>query len=262
LKWTTSFNISFIKNEVKDLTNDGLLVSAYSDISPTHILQKGQALGTFFAVRYAGVNPDNGDALFYNIDGDVVPAAEVSSDDAVIAGKAIPDFFGGINNSVTYGNFDFQLATQFNVGNSIYNLIKATYLNMGWSNEGGLDQVYANNSVEVLDRWRQPGDQTNVPRASFINQNYVENSTQFIEDGSFLRIRTLSAGYTIRPKDQKWFSNIRIYAQAQNLFVFTKYTGFDPEVSSTGGGNPGTAGVDYAAYPQPRTFMFGFNIGF
>lgn len=261
-KWTSSFNISFIKNEIKDLTNDGLLVSAYSDISPTHILQKGQALGTFFAVRYAGVNPDNGDALFYNIDGDVVTAAEVSNEDAVIAGKAIPDYFGGINHSVTWGNFDFQIATQFNVGNSIYNLIKATYLNMGWSNEGGLDQVYANNSVEVLDRWREPGDRTNVPRASFINQNYVENSTQFIEDGSFLRIRTLSAGYTIRPRDQKWFSNIRVYAQAQNLFVFTRYTGFDPEVSSTGGGTPGTAGVDYAAYPQPRTFMFGFNIGF
>jgi len=163
---------------------------------------------------------------------------------------------------VTWGNFDFQIAAQFNVGNSIYNLIKATYLNMGWSNEGGLDQVYANNSVEVLDRWRKPGDRTNVPRASFINQNYFENSTQFIEDGSFLRIRTLSAGYTIRPRDQKWFSSIRLYAQAQNLFVFTNYTGFDPEVSSTGGGNPGTAGVDYAAYPQPRTFMFGFNIGF
>lgn len=262
IKWTTSFNISFIKNEIKDLTNDGLLVSAYSDISPTHILQKGQALGTFFAVRYAGVNPDNGDAMFYNIDGDVVPASEVSGDDAVIAGKAIPDYFGGINNSITYGNFDFQLATQFNVGNSIYNLIKATYLNMGWSNEGGLDQVYANNSVEVLERWRKPGDQTNVPRASFINQNYVENSTQFIEDGSFLRIRTLTAGYTIRPKEQTWFTSLRLYAQAQNLFVFTKYSGFDPEVSSTGGGNPGTAGVDYAAYPQPRTFMFGFNIGF
>lgn len=261
-KWTSSFNISFIKNEIKDLTNDGLLVSAYSDISPTHILQKGQALGTFFAVRYAGVNPDNGDALFYNIDGDIVPAAEVSNSDAVIAGKAIPDYFGGMNHAVTWGNFDFQVATQFNVGNSIYNLIKATYLNMGWSNEGGLDQIYANNSVEVLDRWKKTGDRTNVPRASFINQNYVENSTQFIEDGSFLRIRTLSAGYTIYPRDQKWFSNIRVYAQAQNLFVFTKYTGFDPEVSSTGGGNPGTAGVDYAAYPQPRTFMFGFNIGF
>jgi len=262
LRWTTTFNLSFIKNEIKDLTNDGLLVSAYSDISPTHILQKGQALGTFFSVRYAGVDPENGDALYYNIDGEIVTAGEVTSDDAVIAGKAIPDYFGGFNNSITYGNFDFQLATQFNVGNSIYNLIKATYLNMGWSNEGGLDQIYANNSVEVLDRWRKPGDRTNVPRASFINQNYVENSTQYIEDGSFFRIRTLTAGYTIRPKESKWYSNIRLYAQAQNLFVFTKYTGFDPEVSSTGGGNPGTAGVDYAAYPQPRTFMFGFNIGF
>ncbi|MFM7194119.1 MAG: TonB-dependent receptor, partial [Bacteroidota bacterium] len=217
---------------------------------------------TFWAVKYAGVDPANGDALFYNSNGDKVPAGEVTNDDAQIAGKAIPDFFGGFNNTVNVGNWDFMLATQFNVGNSIYNLIKATYLNMGWSNEGGLDQVYANNSVEVRDRWKKPGDKTNVPRASFINQNYVENSTQFIEDGSFFRFRTLSAGYTIKPKQSNWFKSVRIYAQVQNLFVITKYTGFDPEVSSTGSTDPRTAGVDYGAYPQPRTWMFGFNIGF
>ena len=262
VRWNTSFNISFIKNEVKDITNDGLLVSAYSDISPTHVLQIGQPLGTFWAVKYAGVDPANGDALFFNSNGDKVPAGEVTNDDAQIAGKAIPDFFGGLNNTVNVGNWDFMLATQFNVGNSIYNLIKATYLNMGWSNEGGLDQVYANNSVEVRDRWKKPGDKTNVPRASFINQNYVENSTQFIEDGSFFRFRTLTAGYTIKPKQGSWFNNIRLYAQVQNLFVITKYTGFDPEVSSTGSSDPRTAGVDYGAYPQPRTWMIGFNIGF
>ena len=262
VRWNTTFNISFIKNEIKDITNDGLLVSAYSDISPTHVLQIGQPLGTFWAVKYAGVDPDNGDALFYNANGDKVPAGEVSNDDAQIAGKAIPDFFGGLNNSLNVGNWDFMLATQFNVGNSIYNLIKATYLNMGWSNEGGLDQVYANNSVEVRDRWKKPGDKTNVPRASFINQNYVENSTQFIEDGSFFRFRTLSAGYTFKPKDRNWFSSIRVYGQVQNLYVITKYTGFDPEVSSTGSSDPRTAGVDYGAYPQPRTWMFGFNLSF
>jgi hypothetical protein len=238
------------------------LISAYSDISPTHVLKKGEALGTFWAVKYAGVDPQNGDALFYNLNGDKVPAAEITNDDAQIAGKATPDYFGGFNNTFNIGNFDFLIATQFSVGNKIYNLIKATYLNMGWSNEGGLDQVYANNSVEVLKRWKQPGDITNIPRASFINQNFVENSTQFIEDGSFLRIRTVTAGYNIQPKNEAWFNNIRLYAQVQNLFVFTRYSGFDPEVSSTGSTDPRTAGIDYAAYPQPRTFMFGLNISF
>jgi len=262
IRWNTSVNISFIKNEIKDLSNDGLLLNAYSDLSPTHILKTGESLGTFWAVKYAGVDPQTGDALFYNVDGDKVPAAEVSTDDAQIAGKAIPDYFGGLNNTLQVGNFDFLIATQFNVGNSIYNLIKATYLNMGWSNEGGLLQVYANNSVEVEKRWKKPGDKTSVPRASFINQNYVENSTQFIEDGSFFRIRTLSGGYTFKPKQGGFFNSLRVYAQVQNLHVFTKYSGFDPEVSSTGSSDQRVSGIDYAAYPQPRTYMIGFNLSF
>jgi TonB-dependent starch-binding outer membrane protein SusC len=261
-RWNSSFNISFIQNEIKKITNDGLLVSAYSDFSPTHVLKVGQPVGTFWAVKYLGVNPANGDALFQNKNGDAVTAGEVSSDDAQLAGKAIPDFFGGWNNTFNVGKFDFLLALQYSKGNSVYNMIKAFYLNMGWSNDGGLDQVFANNPVEVEKRWKKPGDVTNIPRASFINQNYVENSTQYIEDASFLRIRTLSIGYNLKPKNTPWIDNIRIYTQVQNLFVFTNYTGFDPEVSSTGSQDMRTAGVDYAAYPQPRTWTIGFNIGF
>ncbi len=261
-RWSSSFNISFIQNELKSFTNDGLLVSAYSDISPTHVMKVGQPVGTFWAVKYLGVDPQTGDALYQSKSGAAVTAAGVTGNDAQIAGKAIPDFFGGFNNTFTVGRFDFLVATQFSVGNKVYNLIKSTYLNMGWSNAGGLNQTYANNSVEVNQRWKKPGDVTNVPRASFINQNYVENSTQFIEDASFLRLRTVSAGYTWKPKNIHWFDNVRFYAQVQNLYVFTGYSGFDPEVSSTGTLDNRTAGVDYAAYPQPRTFTFGFNLGF
>lgn len=264
-KWNTNFNISFIKNEIIDLTNDGQLVSAYSDLAPTHVLKKGEAVGTFWAIKYLGVDPQTGDALFYDLETQSPQTATsglIDSDDAQIAGKAIPDFFGGWNNTFNFGRFDALLAFQYSVGNDVYNLIRATYQNVGWSNEGGLDQVYANNWAGVNDRWRNPGDKTDIPRASFINQNYVENSTMFIEDGSFFRIRTVSLGYTLKPKKAAWVNSIRLYAQVQNLHVFTNYVGFDPEVSSTGGGNPQTAGIDYAAYPQPRTFTFGFNLGF
>jgi hypothetical protein len=209
-----------------------------------------------------GVDPNNGDAMYENLNGDAVPISEITSDDAQIAGKAMPNFFGGWNNTISVGKFDFLLALQYSKGNSIYNLSKAFYLNMGWSNEGGLDQVFANNSVEVEKRWKKPGDKTHVPRASFINQNYLESSTQYLEDGSFLRVRTLSIGYNLKPKNTPWLDNIRIYAQVQNLFVITHYSGFDPEVSSTGSQDMRTAGVDYAAYPQPRTWTIGFNIAF
>ncbi|MBS1486544.1 MAG: TonB-dependent receptor [Bacteroidetes bacterium] len=266
LKWTSNFNISFIQNKIISLTNDGLLVSAYLDNAPTNILQKGQSVGTFWAVKYLGVNPTNGDELFLSktgaTAGQAVNAQGVTMQDAQLSGSPIPKFFGGFNNNFNFGKFDVLIATQFSWGNKIYNLIKQTYLNMGWSNGGGSSQIYANNSTAVLKRWRQPGDITDVGRASFINQNYYNNSTQFIEDGSFWRIRTLAVGYTIRPKNIQAFERIRVYAQVQNLFVWTKYTGFDPEVSSTGSSNPYTAGIDYAAYPQPRTYTIGFNVTF
>lgn len=265
LKWTSNFNISFIKNEIISLTNDGLQVSAYLDNAPTNILKKGQPVGAFWAVKYLGVNPANGDELFLShtggTAGQAVNASNVSMQDAEISGSPIPKFFGGFNNHFNFGKFDVLLATQFSWGNKIYNLIKQTYVNMGWSNGGGSAQIYANNSTALLRRWRKPGDITDIGRASFINQNYFNNSTQFIEDGSFWRIRTLAVGYTIKPKSMA-FDRIRVYAQVQNLFVWTKYTGFDPEVSSTGSSNPYTAGIDYAAYPQPRTYTLGFNITF
>lgn len=261
--WRTDFNVSFIKSTYKKLTNDGLLVSAYSDLFPTHILKEGQSIGTFWGVQYTGVDPATGDAMFYDLDSQSsqsIFSGVIDSDDAVMIGKSLPDYFGGMNNTLRYKNFDALIALQFSVGNDVYNQIKATYHNMGWSNEGGTSSVYANNWEGVNDRWKQPGDMTDVPRASFINSNFLQNSTQFLEDASFLRIRTISLGYNWHLT--KVLEHIRIYAQVQNLYCFSKYTGFDPEVSSTGGGNFQTAGIDYGAYPQPRTYTVGLNLKF
>jgi hypothetical protein len=149
----------------------------------------------------------------------------------------------------------------------VYNLIKSTYLTGGWSDQGWDDQnvlyqVYANNSTLINKRWEKPGDHTDLPRASLYFNNYLQNSSQFIEDASFLRIRTVNIGYTIQPKSTKAFTSLRLYAQVQNPACFTKYYGFDPEVSSNGGDAPETAGVDYAAYPQARTITFGVNFNF
>jgi hypothetical protein len=91
-------------------------------------------------------------------------------------------------------------------------------------------------------------------------RNYEQNSSQYIEDGAFLRLQNVNLGYTI--KKLKVIDNIRVYVEAQNLYVFTKYKGFDPEVSSNGGSSDRTAGVDFGAYPQARTILFGVNIKF
>ncbi len=255
-KWTTNFNITFQTNTLLKTPIDNQLLSAYNDLNPTHILKVGQPVGSFWGVKYTGVNAQTGDATFEDLDKN----GTIDANDAQILGKARPDFYGGLTNSFRFKNFDLMIAAQFSSGNKVYNLIRPVYENLGYSNDGGLGQVYANNSVNSLKRWQKPGDVTDVPRASFVNKNYIENSSMFVEDASFFRIRTVNIGYTFSKKSIKVLSGLHIYAQVQNLFVFTKYKGFDPEVSSNGGNIDRTAGVDYAAYPPARTFTFGFNL--
>jgi TonB-linked SusC/RagA family outer membrane protein len=251
--WSIGFNISFIQDKILSLYTNNELLSAYIDLFPTHILQVGQSEGTFWGYKYLGVDPQTGNPNY--------------SPDEQVLGKAKPDYFGGFSNDFKYHNWDLNISTQFSVGNKVYNLIRTTYQTLGWS-AGGWDannvlyQVYANNATIVNKRWEKPGDKTDIPRASLVFANYVQNSSQFIEDASFFRIRNVNLGYTFRPKNPGIFKSLRVYGQVQNLWVLTKYYGFDPEVSSNGGGSPETAGVDYAAYPQARTITFGVNFNF
>ena len=264
--WTSSFNISFLKNTIKSLSVDNQLVSSYNDQSPTNILKVGQPVGTFIGVRFAGVDPANGDALYYAADGTKERADQVNfTRDETVIGNARPKFFGGFTNNFKYKKFDLLIATQFSYGNKVFNLIRTTYESLGWSSAstpGGayLGGVYANNDTRVLNAWSHPGQITDIPRPSFLLQNYFPNSNEFLEDGSFLKIRTVNLGYSF--DKTKYFSSIRLYLQAENLLTITKYIGFDPEVSSTGGGNDATAGIDYAAYPPARTLSIGVDLKF
>ena len=264
--WTSSFNISFLQNKIKALAVDSQYVSAYNDQSPTNILKIGQPVGTFIGVRFAGVNPQNGDAEYYAADGTKERADQVNfTKDATIIGNSRPKFFGGLTNNFKYKNFDLLVVTQFSYGNKVFNLIRTTYESLGWSgaskpNSSYLGQVYANNDTRVLNAWKKPGDITNIPRPSFLLQNYFPNSDEFLENASFFKVRTINIGYTLHKT--KYFNSIRFYVQAQNVLTFSKYIGFDPEVSSTGGGKGSdqTSGIDYAAYPPARTYTFGLDL--
>ena len=264
--WTTSFNISFLKNKIKSLAVDSQYVSSYNDQSPTNILKIGQPVGEFIGVKFAGVNVQNGDAEYYDHNGNKERADQVNfTTDATTIGSPRPKFFGGLTNNFRYKDFDLAIAMQFSYGNKVFNLIRTTYESLGWSGASTpgsayLPQVYANNDTRVAGRWKKPGDKTSIPRASYLLQNYFPNSDEFLENGSFLKVRTVNLGYTLHTI--KYFSSIRVYAQVQNLLTISKYIGFDPEVSSTGGNNDQTAGIDYAAYPQARTFSFGATLNF
>jgi TonB-dependent starch-binding outer membrane protein SusC len=254
LRWEINANATWLRNEIKSLTSDGVLINAYNDLEATHILKVGESVGSFWGLNYTGVDPQTGDVTFEDTNGDGV----VDFDDAQIIGKAMPDWFGGVTNTFGYKNWDLSVFARFSVGNQVYNLIRATTENLGWSNDGGLSSVYANNTTRVLDRWRQPGDDAAFGRASFINLNSYQNSSQFVENASFLRLQNITLGYTL-PQRMR-LGGTRVYLEAQNLYVLTQFSGFDPEVSSNGGLADRTAGVDYGAYPQARTFLIGVNL--
>jgi hypothetical protein len=257
-KWTTNFNITHQKNTLLKTPIDNQLLSAFNDLSPTHILQVGQPVGSFWGIQYQGVNSQTGDPIYQDLNKDGI----IDANDAQVLGHARPDYFGGLTNNFKYKNLELSIATQFSIGNKVYNLIRPVWENLGYSNDGGLTQVYANNSLNSLNRWQKPGDITDVPRYSFVNKNYIENSSMFLEDASFFRIRTVNLSYTFTKKVIRFVNNLQVYAQVQNLLVFTKYKGFDPEVSSNGGNTDRTAGVDYAAYPPARTVTLGLNLSF
>ena len=254
--WDVNFNATWIHNEIISLNNDGVFLNAYDDLEATHILQIGHPVGSFLGLKYLGVDSETGDVQFedFNEDG------QIDYDDAQIIGKAMPDWYGGMTHSFKFKNIDFGVFSRFSIGNQVYNLIRGTTENLGWSNDGGLSSVYANNTINVRDRWKKPGDEAEYGRASFINLNLGLNSSQMVENASFFRIQNVTAGYTL-PKTGK-FSSIRIYAEAQNLWVLTSYKGFDPEVSSNGGLADRTAGVDYGAYPSARTLLIGLSLKF
>jgi TonB-linked SusC/RagA family outer membrane protein len=266
-RWTLQGNITFLKNSIQKTAQDGELLYAYADLSPMHILKEGQALGTFYGIKWLGVDPETGDMMYEDVNQD--GAIDIDNDGQIL-GKALPTTFGGLNMIFSIKKFDLNIASQFSMGNKVFNYNRFYYNTLGWANEGwdedgNLLQIFANSTVDAKKRWRNPGDITDVPRASLINRTVdVDNSSYFLEDGSFWRIRTINLGYTIRPANTKHFSSARFFTQVQNPFIFTKYSWFDPEVSSTGGGvgQEKTAGVDLATYPHARTYSVGVNVIF
>lgn len=176
--------------------------------------------------------------------------------DRTIIGNNQPDFIYGMTNTFSYKNIDLSIAIQGTQGGQILNLSRRFFDNL----EGG-----GNNLTLALDRWRSPEDPGNgkVPRANARttgNNNAV--SSRWVEDGSYLRIQNVSLGYRL-PKsviDRLKLQQVRIYASVQNLYTWTKYLNYNPEVSNYEG--PLTGGVDYGSYPLARTVTFGINIGF
>lgn len=281
LTWQTNFNISFIKNTLKGLASG--VQSMYSrsgfDSNFTaydYLATVGQSLGLIYGYEFDGVyqssdfytTPDNqlilkegitnnarygtvkpGVVKYKDQDGDGV----ITTNDRTVIGNAMPKWYGGITNAFDYKGLDFSFMFQFNYGNDIYN---ATRLYATQSRSGRRNML-----AEVADRWSPTNASNKVPSQG----GYIVNDvySRFIEDGSFLRLKNVTLGYTLPHKWTRKFqiSKLRLYATGQNLFCVTGYSGYDPEVNSAGN-NPMTPGLDWGAYPKSRVFTFGIDLQF
>lgn len=164
----------------------------------------------------------------------------------------MPKWFGGITNTLEYKGIDFSFMFQFNYGNDIYN---ATRLYATQSRSSRRNML-----AEVADRWSPTNASNLVPSYD----GYITNDvySRFVEDGSFLRLKNITLGYTL---PQKWtskfyVSKLRVYATGQNLFCWNNYSGYDPEVNSLN--DPMRPGLDWGAYPKSRVFTFGIDLQF
>jgi len=248
--WNTQLNLSANRNKVLKLYNHQPIDNIGRG---NNRVQEGEPIGIFYSYNWLGVDPSTGDVVYEDVNHD----GQITDADRKKIGNPHPDLIGGITNSFRYKGFDLSVFLQFSYGNDIFNGSRL-YLE---SLQGGDNQVEA-----VVNRWKKPGDITNIPRATSDPVKAAENkrvSSRFIEDGSYLRIKNITLGYTFDDTFLKKLkiSSLRIYASTQNLYTFTYYSGLDPEVNYVGNDNT-IIGTDFFTYPQARSYNFGINLKF
>lgn len=201
-------------------------------------------------------NASAGDFRFRDINGDNA----LTDADRVMLGTPWPTLTYGMNMDFSYKGFDLNVLFQGVSGNEIFHVNKFTTYPVKYFGGSGV----INASADVLNRWTPENGGNTVPILKYtdLNGNYANLSSFYVEDGSYLRLRNVTLGYTLPdPVFAKttFIKRVRVYGSVQNALTFTKYSGFDPEVGST---NPLASGVDDGVYPMPRTFMFGLKASF
>lgn len=260
-------NFSYLKNEVTRLEDDKIYenFASFQSMGPVTRFQVGSPYGSFFGYKNAGIFQTQAEIDAYrNANGDLIqPGAKpgdfrrtdvngdgkISDEDYEYLGSSVPKFTYGLTVNLNYKNVDLMIFAQGQGGNKIFQGLRR------------LDLFYSNYQTTILDRWTGPGTSNTVARldANDDNKNYTKMSDYYLQDGGFMRIKLVQLGYTLPGDVSKRFgaNKIRFYVTGENLFTFTKYTGYDPEIAVND-----SYGIDRAYYPQARTFLFGANIQF
>jgi len=269
--WNVNGNLTLMDNKVLALVNGDIYPSQNGQTA--YLIREGESLRSLYGFKYWGVNMANGNPVYYKADGSLVQGnlnnstyyvfdpsnpsvlgaqSTLGNADRFILGNTLPTYFGALNTSMKYKNFDFGVMARFSGGNKIFNVTRRELLN----------QDFYNNGTEILGRWQSasnPGDGW-TPRlygtkGSFVNLEGVANS-RFVEKGDFVKVDNITLGYSFDKSviEKVSLSKFRVYVVLQNAIMFTKYTGIDPEMESTG--------MDYNSVPRQMTFSMGINATF
>ena len=263
--WSVDANLTLSKNEILTLVEGQDITGAYN------IIREGESIRSIYGYDYVGVNTANGNPIYRKVDGAMVQgniasqnyreynpadpgnidnAASLTADDRIIFGPSMPTYFGAVSSRVRFRQFDFNIMFRYSGGNYLMNRTRADLVANSFTNYGR----------ELLGRWQSaenPGDGWTPRlwhgRTNFINE---QNSTsgRFVEKGDFLKLQNLVIGYTL-PSDVSnriGIERLRVFAQGSDLFLFTDYTGVDPEMES--------GGVDFNITPRQRTLTVGLNL--
>lgn len=246
--WTTDFNISFFRNEVMQLVDDEDFIT----VDGTRY-EVGQPVGMYYMYEYAGVNPASGKPMFYDADGDITYRVSTSNpDDRRKVGTTEPDFFGGWSNSFSYRGLNLDILFQFNYGQYVYNSMTGSFTDGAFWRRGGLIENSRN-------RWTEPGQMTTVERANTVpayeqrSSGFIQ-STRFLEDASYIRLKNIQLSYDLPPSlvNNIGLGGASIFVEGTNLLTWTEYSLIDPEIVSD----------NNVVYPQPRLVTSGIQLQF
>lgn len=267
--WSLDLNMGYNKNKLEKLYGDDpnmmIIGGGGNDTSiagaAEKVLKVGYSTDRYYLREWAGVDPKNGAPLWYKNDGSGETTSNYSEAKQVMTEATSPKLFGGFNTSLTWKNIDLNASFGFSLGGKIYNYSRQEY---------DSDGAYTDrNQMKLIDgwsRWEKEGDIATHPAASYGNKsNSNKASTRYLEDGDYLKLRSLSIGYNLN-LSKYYIQNMRIYFTAENVFTLTGFSGIDPEVpayydeTTDTYKSIGTAGANL--YPSTRKFMFGINLTF
>ena len=251
LTWSAGINLTKVNNEVTALTQESV-------IRGNKRLEVGRSIFDFYIREWAGVDPEDGYGLWYQdvLNDNGEPTGErtttktYSDSDRYYTGSSLPDFTGGFNTSLKFGNFDFSTLFTFSYGGKVYD-----------SNYAGLSAGYKAtgnpNGVKIgTDRWQQPGDMTDVPLYITASNQFNSMSTRFLFDNNYIRMRAITLGFTLpeAPLQGIFIEDVRFYVRGDNLFTWQSHKGIDPEQDLAGSTN--------SRSPQLKTISIGVNLKF